>query len=193
MKTTTRYQHRALSEARRAGLVAALCAMLAGCGNQAADSAGTAPGAHAVAYMLFPLALSATLPGSGGSAGTPDAAQGPAQPGRRAVQVGDMAPGAAGSPVPGAEAPVVRGINQTEQIIGSYRLASGERRAFLWTASHGMRDLNDLVRHKPSDLTLSDALAISDAGAIVVKGNAGLFLLRPLSRASGAAAMPSGD
>jgi probable HAF family extracellular repeat protein len=170
--------------------------MLAGCGSQAAGSAGTAPDAHAVAYLLFPLALSAALPGSGGSggsAGTPDAAQGPAQPGRRAVQADDMAPGAAGSPVPDAEAPVVRGINQTEQIIGSYRLASGEKRAFLWTASHGMRDLNDLVRNKPSDLTLSDALAISDAGAIVVKGNAGLFLLRPMSRAVSAATVPSGD
>lgn len=88
---------------------------------------------------------------------------------------------------------MVRGINQTEQIIGSYRLASGEKRAFLWTASHGMRDLNDLVSDKPSDLTLSDALAISDAGAIVVKGNAGLFLLRPLAKAVGAAAMPLGD
>ena len=190
MKTTTRYQHRALSRTRRAGLLATLCAMLAGCGNQAAGGAGTAPGAHAAAYLLVPLALRATLPGS---AGTPDAAQGPAQPGRRAVQADDLAPGAAGSLVPGAEAPVVRGINQTEQVIGSYRLAGGERRAFLWTASHGMRDLNDLVRDKPSDLTLSDALAISDAGAIVVQGNAGLFLLRPLSKAEGAAAMAPGD
>lgn len=140
-----------------------LCALHAGCGDQAAQSAGMAPGAHGVAYTLSPLALGAASPGS------------------------------AGAPMPGAEAqaPVVRGINQMEQIVGSYRLASGERRAFLWTASHGMRDLNDLVRDKPSDLTLSDALAISDAGAIVVKGDAGMFLLRPLSKA--ATALPSGD
>ena len=168
----------------RAGLLLMLCAMHAGCGNQAAQGAGMAPGAHAVAYTLSPLALGAA---STGSAGAPQAAEGAAQPGRRAIPADDVAPGAQ------AQAPVVRGINQTEQIIGSYRLASGERRAFLWTASHGMRDLNDLVKDKPSDLTLSDALAISDAGAIVVKGDAGMFLLRPLSKAAAAGALPSGD
>lgn len=190
MKTTTRYPDATLSRAAHASLLVALCAMLAGCGNQAAGNAGKAPGVHAMAYLLSPLTLGAALPGS---AGTPDAGEGQALPGRRAVQVDDMAPGAAVSAAPDAEAPVVRGINQTEQIIGSYRLASGEKRAFLWTASHGMRDLNDLVTDKPSDLTLSDALAISDAGAIVVEGNAGLFLLRPLSKAVSAATVPSGD
>jgi probable HAF family extracellular repeat protein len=88
---------------------------------------------------------------------------------------------------------VARGINQHEQIVGSYSLDSGETRAFIWTASHGMRDLTELVRDKPAGLTLSDALAISDAGAIVAQGNAGLVLLRPLSRPVGTAAMPVGD
>ncbi len=72
-------------------------------------------------------------------------------------------------------------------------LASGKKRASIWTASHGMRDMNDLVRDKPSGLALSDALAISYVGAIVARGNTGLFLLRPLSRPMGTAAMPLGD
>ena len=178
---------------RRAGqasLLLTLCAMLAGCGNRAVGDAGKAPGANAAAYLLFPLTFTASAPVD---AGTPDAREAPAHSTMRSARVQDMATGAAVPSMPGAQAAEVRGINQAEQIVGAYSLASGEKRAFIWTASHGMRDLNDLVRNKPSDLTLSGALAISDAGAIVAQGDTGLVLLRPLSRPVGTAAMPLGD
>jgi len=104
-----------------------------------------------------------------------------------------MAPPDATASVPGTPALVARGINQTEQIVGSYTGASGEKHAFVWTASQGMRDLNDVVRNKPPELTLSDALAISDAGAIVAQSNTGLVLLRPLSKPASSTSMPLGD
>jgi probable HAF family extracellular repeat protein len=187
---TTRYKDMDLSGVRQSGLLLMSCAMLAGCGNQGVGNAGRAPGASAPAYLLFPLTF--TAPGPGG-AGTRDAGDSAAHVARQAAQPENIAPGAEVSSMPGSQAAVARGINQTEQIVGSYSLASGEKRAFLWTASHGMRDLNDLVKDKSSGLTLSDALAISDAGAIIAQGNTGLVLLRPLSRPDGGAAMPSGD
>jgi hypothetical protein len=187
---TTRYKDRNFSRTRQAALLLALCATLAGCGNQEVGNAGKAPGAHATAYMLFPLTLGTT---PAGEAGTVEVMEGPAHVAGHALHLEDMAPGAAALSMPGGQAAVVRGINQTEQIVGSYSLASGKKRAFIWTASHGMRDLTELVRDKPAGLTLSDALAISDAGAIVAQGNAGLVLLRPLSRPVGTAAMPVGD
>jgi hypothetical protein len=190
MNKTTRYQDIARSRPRPAGLLVTLCAMLAGCGSQAVGNAGNAPGAHAMNYLLSPLALNASPPAG---AGTLDARESPPQLARHAVQIENSVPGLAAPSMPGRQAPVVRAINQTEQIIGSYSLASGEKRAFIWTASHGMRDLNDLVTDKPSGLTLSDAVAISDAGVIVAQGNSGLVLLRPLSRSVAAAAMPLGD
>lgn len=187
---TTRGKDRDLRRTRQAKLLLTLCAMLAGCGNQAAGNVGTTPGAHATAYLLFPLTLAASPPGG---VATDKTMESPAHVARHAAPVEDKAPAAAASSMAGSQAAVVRGINQTEQIVGSFSLASGEKRAFIWTASHGMRDLNDLVRDKPAGLALSDALAISDAGAIVAQGNTGLVLLRPLSRPAGGSAMPLGD
>jgi probable HAF family extracellular repeat protein len=196
---TTRYKDMDFPRAGQAGPLLRLLtlltpltlgAMLAGCGNQSVGDGGKAPGANAAAYLLFPLTFTASAPVD---AGTPDARESPARSARHSARVQDMAPGAAVPSMPGGQAAEVRGINQTEQIVGAYSLASGEKRAFLWTASHGMRDLNDLVRDKPSGLTLSDALAISDAGAIVAQGNTGLVLLRPLSMPVGTTAMPLGD
>lgn len=190
MKTTARYRNTSLFKARQAGLLVTLCVVLAGCGNQTAGNAGMPSGVHDTVYLLFPLTLSAASPGA---VGTRDAGDMPTPVERHAVEMDDIASGTAALSMPAMQAPVVRGINRMEQIIGSYRLASGEKRAFLWTASHRMQDLNDLVRDKPAGLTLSDALAISDAGAIVAQGNTGLVLLRPISKAVVVAGIPSGD
>ncbi|MFL6717695.1 MAG: hypothetical protein ACJ8G3_15205 [Burkholderiaceae bacterium] len=193
MKTTTRYNDIGFTNPRQAGSLMALCAMLAGCGNQAIGDASRAPGANAAAYLLFPLKLGASPIGG---ATVPDALgvrESPMHLARQVVQANGMAPGNAAPSAPDRTALVARGINQTEQIVGSYTHASGEKHAFIWTASQGMRDLNDVVRNKPPELTLSDAVAISDAGAIVVQSNTGLVLLRPLSRPAGSASMPLGD
>ena len=190
MKTTTRYECLDFCGYRQASLLLTFFVALAGCGSQAAGNAGKSPAFHATDYLLFPLALGA-LPAGG--AGAPDARNSAAHAATPAIQAEGTAPGVAAFSVPGRQAPVARGINQIEQVVGSYSLASGERRAFIWTASHGMQDLNDLVGDKPADLMLSEALAISDAGAIVAAGNTGLVLLRPISRPVGAAAMPLGD
>jgi len=186
---TTRQEDRGPRRAGQAGLLLALCAILAGCGSQAAGDADKTPGAHATAYLLLPLTLAAS---PHGGAGTDKAVDGAAHVAGHAVPAEDMAPAAAVS-IAGSRAAVVRGINQNEEIVGSYRLASGEQRAFIWAAGHGMRDLNDLVKDKPPGLALSEALAISDAGVIVAQGNTGPVLLRPLSRPAGGAAMPLGD
>ena len=118
---TTRQEDRGPRRARQAGLLLALCAVLAGCGSQAAGDADKTPGAHATAYLLFPLTLAAS---PHGDAGTDKAVEGAAHVARHAAPAEDMAPAAAVS-IGGSRAAVVRGINQNEEIVGSYRLASG--------------------------------------------------------------------
>jgi probable HAF family extracellular repeat protein len=73
------------------------------------------------------------------------------------------------------------GINNHGVIVGSANTAAGvsDFHAFLWTRAHGMIDLNARLRHAPPGLVLTDAIAVSDAGAIVADSNAGLVLLKP--------------
>lgn len=52
-------------------------------------------------------------------------------------------------------------------------------RAIAWTSSYGMVDLNDRVKDLPKDVELIAALAVADDGAIAVRTNQGLGLLRP--------------
>jgi probable HAF family extracellular repeat protein len=80
------------------------------------------------------------------------------------------------------------GINNNGVIVGTSNTSAGlaEFHAFLWTKAHGMIDLNTRLKHAPPGLVLTDAIAISDSGAIVADSNAGLVLLKP--SAHGAAA-----
>jgi probable HAF family extracellular repeat protein len=73
------------------------------------------------------------------------------------------------------------GINKNGVVVGSSNTPAGqfELRAFLWTKAQGMVDLNTRIRHAPAGLVLTEALAISDTGAIVADSNAGLVLLKP--------------
>ncbi|MET0856138.1 MAG: PKD domain-containing protein [Telluria sp.] len=73
------------------------------------------------------------------------------------------------------------GINSNGAIVGASSTAAGESdfHAFLWTRAHGMIDLNARLKHAPPGLVLTDAVAISDTGAIVADSNAGLVLLKP--------------
>ena len=51
--------------------------------------------------------------------------------------------------------------------------------AVAWTAGYGMVDLNERVKDLPKGVELVAALAVADDGAIVVRTNGGLGLLRP--------------
>ena len=51
--------------------------------------------------------------------------------------------------------------------------------ATAWGASYGIVDLNGRVKDLPKDVVLVAALAVADDGAIVVRTNGGLGLLRP--------------
>jgi probable HAF family extracellular repeat protein len=61
------------------------------------------------------------------------------------------------------------GINSGGQVVGQSIAATGER-AFLWSSSSGMLNLNDYLDASGSGWTLGSATAINDAGQIVGKG-----------------------
>jgi probable HAF family extracellular repeat protein len=63
------------------------------------------------------------------------------------------------------------GINNAQFVVGSSGSSLG-RHAFLWTPQNGMQDLNNLIPPN-SDVVLSAAVAINDAGQIVAVGNLG--------------------
>jgi hypothetical protein len=56
-------------------------------------------------------------------------------------------------------------------VVGSSDSSLGLR-AFVWTATDGMRDLNTLVSEK-SNVILAGAVAINDAGQILAFGSVG--------------------
>lgn len=70
-------------------------------------------------------------------------------------------------------------VNANGQVVGYAGARNGDVQAFVWTAKSGMVDLNQRLRHVPAGLRLTEALAISDCGAIVANSNAGLVLLTP--------------
>ncbi|MBC7452958.1 MAG: hypothetical protein H7335_04495 [Massilia sp.] len=73
------------------------------------------------------------------------------------------------------------GINRSGVVVGWSNTRAGQfdYRAFLWTREQGMVDLNRHLAHAPAGLVVSEAVAISDSGAIVANSNAGLVLLQP--------------
>lgn len=74
------------------------------------------------------------------------------------------------------------GINRHGQVVGWSQQDAAHFRifhAFLWSGAEGMIDLNQRVPNIPAGLVLTQALAISDSGAIVADSNAGLVLLKP--------------
>lgn len=74
---------------------------------------------------------------------------------------------------------VANGVNTVGQVVGSAQDTSGQWRAFVWTATDGMVDLNTRLVNAPANLTLLSALAISDNGAIVALSDTGVVLLTP--------------
>lgn len=69
--------------------------------------------------------------------------------------------------------------NRGQVVGGALTAGDAEYRAFVWSAREGMVDLNSRLCHPPAGLTLHNAVAISDNGAIVAHSNAGLVLLKP--------------
>lgn len=81
------------------------------------------------------------------------------QPGGRAIQdLGSLAVGTDSR---------ARDVNNRGEVVGRSS-SSGGSRAFIWTASTGMRDLNTLVT--VPGLVMTDALSVNQRGDIVVMG-----------------------
>jgi len=74
------------------------------------------------------------------------------------------------------------GINDASAVVGASGPYSEANRAFVWTASKGMRDLNTLIRSN-SGWVLMNATAINSKGQIIgdgrFNGNPRGFLLTP--------------
>jgi probable HAF family extracellular repeat protein len=62
-----------------------------------------------------------------------------------------------------------RGINARGEVVG-YAGSSHASRAFVWTRSAGMQDLNTLLTPAASGFVLTEAVAIDDQGRIVAIG-----------------------
>lgn len=71
--------------------------------------------------------------------------------------------------LPGGEFSEAFGINDSGAVVGATSSSAGGR-AFLWTRTGGMQDLNALV--PPSHVILIKAVGINNAGAIVAVGHA---------------------
>ena len=69
--------------------------------------------------------------------------------------------------LPGATDSRARDVNNRGEVVGQSTSASGSR-AFIWTASTGMRDLNTLLA--VPGLVMTDALSVNRRGDIVVVG-----------------------
>lgn len=71
-------------------------------------------------------------------------------------------------------------INAAGLVVGSsIAPQSNTEHAMAWTGSYGMVDLNERVPDLPKGIELVAALAVADDGAIAVRTNQGLGLLRP--------------
>jgi len=73
--------------------------------------------------------------------------------------------------LPGGDFSAANAINNSGQVVGNSDSSLGQR-AFVWSASAGMQDLNTLISQK-SNVILVDAVAINDAGQILVVGSDG--------------------
>ena len=71
--------------------------------------------------------------------------------------------------LPGGQASQALGINAAGAVVGLSTVASGATHAFLWTASDGMRDLNDLIG-TDANILLVAAVGINNRGQIVAFG-----------------------
>lgn len=67
-------------------------------------------------------------------------------------------------------------VNRAGQVVGGFG-----GRAFLWTRTQGVVDLNTRLAGAPRSLVLSAGQAISDNGSIVASSGSGLYLLIPHS------------
>jgi probable HAF family extracellular repeat protein len=69
----------------------------------------------------------------------------------------------------GGTSSVAEGINKSGQVVGWSDNSSGERHAFLYNSTNGMKDLNDLI---PADSgwTIEEATAINSNGQIAANG-----------------------
>lgn len=71
-------------------------------------------------------------------------------------------------------------INKAGLVVGSsVDPASSSQHATAWTEAYGLVDLNERVKDLPHGVVLVASLAVADDGAIVVRTNGGLGLLRP--------------
>jgi probable HAF family extracellular repeat protein len=70
-------------------------------------------------------------------------------------------------------------VNNRGQVVGEAPAPGVGRRAFVWTRTEGMVDLNTRIPDAPPGLALLSARDISETGAIVAESTSGLVLLVP--------------
>jgi probable HAF family extracellular repeat protein len=70
-------------------------------------------------------------------------------------------------------------VNNRGQVVGEAPAPGLGRRAFVWTRTEGMVDLNTRIADAPPGLVLRAARDISENGAIVAESSSGLVLLVP--------------
>lgn len=70
-------------------------------------------------------------------------------------------------------------INTGGLVVGSSLAPADGEHAVAWGVTYGLVDLNERAKDVPQGVVLVAALAVADDGAIVVRTNAGLGLLRP--------------
>lgn len=81
-------------------------------------------------------------------------------------------------------------VNDTGEVVGAYSVAGGGGHAFVWDATLGMRDLNDLLNPAArANWTLTRGSQVNDSGEIVgegtYNGTAIGFVLTPVPEPSG--------
>ncbi len=77
-------------------------------------------------------------------------------------------------------------VTHDGQVFGEsfhFTATTSEKRAFVWTASSGMLDLNDLTPKRPPGVLISSPRAVAEDGSIIAETSTGSrVVLRPLTR-----------
>ena len=83
------------------------------------------------------------------------------------------------------------GLNDSGQVVGTSSNNSPDSlpHAFIWTAAEGLVDLNTRIPKAPAGLIVSQAIAISQTGAILALADRQLVLLKPSGESSANAAL----
>jgi probable HAF family extracellular repeat protein len=91
----------------------------------------------------------------------------------------------------GGQTSAAVGVNDSGQVVGTSGTSPTSilPHAFIWTAAEGLVDLNTRIARAPAGLTVTQATAISQGGAILAYADSKLVLLKPSGERSANAAL----